>query len=73
MHKVIEYKKRADEYRRRASQTSKPQEREAEERIAAARELLARTREKRLKQGTIQPAFDRVQINEAESRSPSRS
>ncbi len=60
MHKVIEYKKRADEYRRRASQATNPQEREAEERMAAAWELLARTREKQLKEGTIQPSHDSV-------------
>ncbi len=64
MHKVIEYKKRADEYRRRASQATDAQEKAAEERIAAAWELLATAREKQLKEGTIQPAFDRVQINE---------
>ncbi len=66
MHKVVEYKQRADEYRRRASQAANAQGKEAEERIAAAWDLLARTREKQLKEGTIQPAFDRVQINEVE-------
>ena len=51
MHKVIAYRKRADEYRRRASQATNAQEREAEERMAAAWDLLARTREKQLKEG----------------------
>jgi vacuolar-type H+-ATPase subunit B/Vma2 len=54
MHKVIAYRKRADEYRRRASQATNAQEREAEERMAAAWDLLARTREKHLKEGAIQ-------------------
>jgi vacuolar-type H+-ATPase subunit B/Vma2 len=51
MHKVIAYRKRADEYRRRASQATNAKEREAEERMAAAWDLLARTREKQLKEG----------------------
>ena len=55
MHKVIAYRKRADEYRRRASQATNTNEREAEERMAAAWDLLARTREKQLKEGAIQP------------------
>jgi vacuolar-type H+-ATPase subunit B/Vma2 len=72
MHKVIEYKKRADDYRRRASQRTSAQEKEAEERMAAAWELLATTREKQLKEGTIQSALVRTQ-NEAIGRSPSSS
>jgi hypothetical protein len=55
MHKVIEYKKRSEGYRRRASQAANPQQREAEERVAAAWELLATTREKQIKEGSIQP------------------
>jgi len=54
MHKVIAYRKRADEYRRWASQATNAQEREAEERITAAWDLLARTPEKQLKEGAIQ-------------------
>jgi hypothetical protein len=54
MHKVIAYRKRADEYRRPASQATNAQEREAEERMAAAWDLLARTRKKQLKEGAIQ-------------------
>ena len=50
MHKIIAYRKRADEYRRRASQATNANEREAEERMAAAWDLLARTREKQLKE-----------------------
>ena len=50
MHKMIAYRKRADEYRRRASQATNAKEREAEERMAAAWDLLARTREKQLKE-----------------------
>ena len=50
MHKMIAYRKRADEYRRRASQATNANEREAEERMAAAWDLLARTREKQLKE-----------------------
>ena len=45
MHKVIAYRKRADEYRRRASQATNAQEREAEERMAAAWDLLAKAAE----------------------------
>jgi len=51
MHKVIAYRKRADEYRRWASQATNAQEREEEERMTAAWDLLARTREKQLKEG----------------------
>jgi hypothetical protein len=60
MHKVIAYTDRAQNFRRRASEAMNSQQKEAEERMAAAWELLAKTREDRLKEGTIQSAYAAV-------------
>jgi hypothetical protein len=60
LHKVIAYEERAQNFRRRASEATNSKRKEAEERIAAAWELQARTREKLLKEGAIQPVLSSV-------------
>ncbi len=56
MRKVIEYQDRAEDCRRRAKATN-PEDKKALEEMAAAWELLAKTREKQLQIGVVEPAF----------------
>ncbi len=55
IRKVIEYQHRAEDCRRRAATAIKHEDKKALEEMAAAWELLAKTREKQLKDGAIQP------------------
>ena len=57
---MIAYEERAQNFRRRAAEATHSKQKEAEERIAAVWELLARTREKQLKEGAIQPVLSSV-------------
>jgi hypothetical protein len=57
MPKVAKYKERAANCRRRAEQAAGDEEKRRLEELAAAWELLAKTRQKQLESGDIEPAY----------------
>jgi hypothetical protein len=57
MRKVAEYRERAADCRRRAEQATGDEEKKHLEELAAAWELLAKTRQKQLESGDIEPAY----------------
>ena len=57
MRKVAEYQDRAADCRRRAEQAVDDEEKKRLEELAAAWELLAKTRQKQIESGDIEPAY----------------
>ena len=58
MHKVAKYLQYADHCRNHAAKASEIEEKKALEGLAAAWELLARTREKQIENGALDPFLD---------------
>ncbi len=57
MRKVAEYQERAADCRRRAEQAVVDEDKKRLEELAAAWELLAKTRQRQLESGVLEPAY----------------